>query len=237
MKQKSETVTIEKATIWKVTTGIFALLFIVVLINGMSGTTPVPTGQQPTGDETPTVSVDMKKLVDDDAIKGDVNAPVTIVEFSDYECPFCGRHFSQTYSQLVSQYVDSGKVRIVYRDFPLAFHPQAQKAAEAAECAGDQGKYFEMHDKLFQNQASLSVETSKKLAVELGLDATAFNDCLDSSKHAAEVNKDLQDGSAAGVQGTPGFFIGKTDGNSAQQISGAYPFATFQQVIDEELAK
>lgn len=94
--------------------------------------------------------------VDDDAVKGDANAPVTIIEFTDYQCPFCSRHFEQTFGQIESEYIDTGKVKYVVRDFPLGFHPNAQKAAEAAECAGDQGRYWEMHDQLFSNQGEWS---------------------------------------------------------------------------------
>ncbi|MBS3128381.1 DsbA family protein [Candidatus Woesearchaeota archaeon] len=168
---------------------------------------------------------------DDDAFKGNANAPVTIIEFSDFQCPFCKRFYEDTLPQLLKEYVDTGKAKFVYRDYPLDFHPQAQKAAEAAECAGDQGKFWEMHDKLFENQQSLSVENHKKWATELDLDTTKFNDCLDTGKNAEEVQKDLAEGSAAGVSGTPGFFVNN------QIISGAVPFAVFKEAIDAELAK
>ncbi len=171
--------------------------------------------------------------VDDDAVKGDPNAPVTIVEFSDYQCPFCGRHFRETLPQIISQYVDTGKVKIVFRDFPLGFHEKAEKAAEAAECAGEFGdaKYWEMHDKLYNNQDALDVDDLKSYAVELGLDATQFNDCLDSDKMADEVQADIDEGSSYGVSGTPAFFI------NGILVSGAQPFSEFEKIIDAELAK
>lgn len=169
--------------------------------------------------------------LDDDAMMGDENAPVTIVEFSDYECPFCGRHFTQTYPQLKKEYVDTGKVKIVFRDYPLPFHPAAQKAAEAAECAGDQGKYWEMHNKLFSNQQALGVADLKKYAGELAIKQSEFDECLDSGKYASEVQSDLSDGSAYGVSGTPSFFI------NGMLLVGAQPYSEFKRMIDAELAK
>ena len=179
----------------------------------------------------PTVNIDMETLIDDDAIKGKENAPVTMVEFSDYECPFCGRHFEQTYSQIIKEYVDTGKVKLVYRDFPLDFHPNAQKAAEAAECAGEQNKYWEMHDKLFENQQALGINNLKQYAKEIGLNTDKFNNCLDSGEMTSEVSKDIQDGQAVGISGTPGFII------NGQLVSGAQPFSAFKQIIEQELNK
>jgi len=179
----------------------------------------------------PTVNIDGETLVDDDAVKGDENAPVTMVEFSDYECPFCGRHFEQTYPQIIEEYVNTGKVKLVYRDFPLDFHPNAQKAAEAAECAGEQDKYWEMHDKLFENQQALGINNLKQYAKEIGLNTAKFNSCLDSGKMVSEIAKDMQDGQAAGISGTPGFII------NGRLVSGAQPFSAFKQIIEQELNK
>ena len=181
---------------------------------------------QPTAPAT-----DMVALIDDDSVKGDPNAPVTIVEFSDFECPFCGRFYSQTLGQIKSQYVDTGKVKIVYRDFPLSFHQQAQKSAEAAECAGEQGKYWEMHDILFEKGVTGGVPSFKQYAADLGLNTGTFNTCLDSGAMASEVAQDMRDGQAAGITGTPGFII------NGQKVSGAQPFSAFQQIIEAELAK
>ena len=171
---------------------------------------------------------------DDDAVLGDSDAPVTIIEFSDYECPFCARFWSQTLPALKSEYIDTGKAKLVYRDLPLPFHANAQKAAEAAECAGDQDKYWDMHDKIFENQA-IEISDLKGYAGDLGLDTAEFNSCLDSGKHEDEVNKDYSDASKVGASGTPTFFIGN-DENGYVKIVGAQPFAVFQQVIDAELA-
>jgi protein-disulfide isomerase len=170
---------------------------------------------------------------------GSANAPITIVEFSDYQCPFCKRHFLSTLSALKVNYIDTGKVRYVFRDFPLdSIHPYARKAAEAAHCAGDQGKYWEMHDTMFTNQEALKPDNLLGFARDMKLDLDAFNACLDSGKHSAAVAKNLADGSAVGIGGTPGFFIGKTQQNGtieAMFIKGAQPVAVFNQVIDRLL--
>ncbi len=179
----------------------------------------------------PTESARLDVSTNDDAVKGDENAPVTIIEFSDFECPFCTRFYQNTLSLLEEKYILTGKVKFVYRDFPLSFHKNAQKAAEAAECAGEQGKYYEMHDKLFENGVSGGTDSFKEYAQDLGLDTTQFNDCLDSAKMELEVQKDFSDGSAAGVSGTPAFFI------NGISLSGAQPFAAFEQIIEAELAK
>jgi protein-disulfide isomerase len=172
-------------------------------------------------------------------ITGKNDAPVTLIEFSDYQCPFCSRFFRTTLPTLKTEYIETGKLRYAFRDFPLdQIHPQARKAAEAAHCAGEQGKYWEMHDLLFQNQKALEVEKLKAYAKTLNLDATAFNACLDSGKYRAEVEKDLKDGVNAGVRGTPAFFVGKTrpdDTIEGVMISGAHPFPVFQQEIERLL--
>lgn len=173
----------------------------------------------------------MEISIDDDAVKGNSDAPVTIIEFSDYECPFCGRHFEQTYSQIVKEYVDTGKVKLVFRDFPLDFHESAQKAAEAAECAGEQGKYWEMHDKLFENQNALDVDSLKQYAKDIGLNTANFDSCLDSGEMEDEVKEDMVDGQNYGVSGTPAFFI------NGRLLTGAQPFSAFKEIIDSELEK
>jgi len=188
-----------------------------------------PTAAAPSA-AAPSVPLDMKALSDDDPFLGKADAPVTIVEWSDYECPFCQRFHSETFGQIVTNYVNTGKVKFVYRDFPLSFHPQAQKAAEAAACAGKQGKYFEMHDLLFSKGVQGSVAGFKQYAKDLGLNSAQFDSCLDSGETASEIAKDEQDGVSAGIQGTPGFIV---DG---RLISGAQPYTVFQQAIDAALA-
>ncbi len=164
----------------------------------------------------------------DAPFKGPANAPITIVEFSDFECPFCSR-VNPTLQQVMDTYGD--KVKIYFRHYPLNFHENAQKASEAAMCAHDQGKFWEMHDLLFAEQQQLGIDQLKNKAERLGLDLTAFGECLDGDKYAQLVQDDLREGSLAGVSGTPGFFI------NGRLISGAQPFTAFQEVIDEELAR
>ncbi len=180
---------------------------------------------QPQAQPSPSVQVG----VDDDPVKGSASAPVTIIEFSDFQCPYCGRFFTDTLPQIEQNYIDTGKAKLIYRDFPLSFHPNAEPAAEAADCAGEQGKFWEMHDKLFGNQASLSDANYRQWAADLGLDTTQFNSCLDSKKYASEIQNDIQDGQAAGVSGTPTFFI---NGN---KVVGAQPYSVFEQAIDAAL--
>lgn len=199
---------------------------------------PTPSAPTPTA-PTPAPTNNTPAGVDDDAVLGDENAEITLIEFTDYQCPFCQRHFNDTYGQIKSQYIDTGKVKLVVRDYPLSFHPHAQKAAEASECAADQDKFWEMHDMLFQNGAAWSnlpdaVPTFKQYAADLGLDTGEFDSCLDGGTHAGEVAKDMADGSTAGISGTPGFWILGPDDQS-QQISGAYPFASFQAAFDSML--
>jgi protein-disulfide isomerase len=214
-----------------------------VIASGMNvGTTTmsnVPSAPIAAADNTvpvPPPTNDTPATPDDDPFIGDENAPITVIEFTDYECPFCGRHYDQTYGQIKSEYIDTGKVKLVVRDYPLSFHPHAMKGAMAANCAADQGKYFEMHDLLFANQAAWSalpdaVPTFKQYAGQLGLNQSTFDSCIDSDAHKDEINKDLADGSASGISGTPGFWVLGPDGQS-QLISGAYPFETFKAAFD-----
>jgi len=208
------------------------------------------TGQGPTvavsNEPTPTVVKDPKTLYGPtDPVLGNPNAKVTIVEFSDFQCPFCRQFFVDTFSQLKQKYIDTGKVRLIYRNFPLTqIHPAAQPAALAGECANDQGKFWQYHDKVFSEQQKRETNPAvvtktitfgatelKAWASQIGLDMTQFNQCFDGGKHTADVQVDLQAGSAAGVGGTPSFFI---DG---QLLVGAQPFDQFSQLIDRELKK
>lgn len=171
-------------------------------------------------------------LSDDDPSLGNPEAAVTLVEFGDFQCPFCARLFHETLPQIKEQYVKTGKVRFVYRDFPLSsIHAMAQKAAEAAECADEQEKFWPYHDMLYQRQQSLSIANFKTWASEIGLNSAQFDACLDSGKYTDEVQKDLSAGQLAGVTGTPATFV------NGRLISGAVPFETFKAVIEEELGK
>jgi len=174
------------------------------------------------------------------ASRGSKDARVTMIEFSDYQCPYCKRHVDQTVPGLVKDYVETGKVRYAFRDFPLAaIHPLAAKAAEAARCAGDQGKYWEMHDRLFANQKELQAEKLPAHAQAIGLDESKFRECLDQARYAAAVQKDVNEGTQLGISGTPTVIIGITDGEQAKNaviIRGAHAIATFKAEIDRLLA-
>jgi protein-disulfide isomerase len=167
---------------------------------------------------------------------GPADAPITIVEFSDYQCPFCSRFHDETYQALLDAYPN--QIRFVYRNLPLSFHQNAQMSAEAALCAGDQNKYWEMHDVLFSNQASLNNAEGTKLdqtayngyAEGLGLDVTTFEDCMTSHKFAQFIDDDMAFSQGLGVQSTPTFFI------NGLAIVGAQPLANFKELIDKELA-
>jgi protein-disulfide isomerase len=160
--------------------------------------------------------------------RGPASAPVTIVEFSDFQCPYCKRVLP-TLEQVQAKYGD--QVRLVYRHYPLSSHAEAQKAAEAANCAGDQGKFWEMHDLLFEEQQKLAVADLKDKATRLGLDAAKFGECLDSNRHAAAVAADIRDATAAGVDGTPAFFI------NGRFLSGAQPLENIVAIIDDEIKR
>jgi protein-disulfide isomerase len=197
--------------------------------NGGGSTT---AGANPTATARPTATPPtvVQVSVPDDAPRwGPEDAPVTIVEFSDFQCPYCARFVSQTYPQIKQNY--EGKIRFVFLNFPLpaTMHPNAQKAAEASECADDQGKFWEYHDLLFANQSALDAASLKSYAAQLGLDTATFNQCLDGGEKTAEVQKDSQDARSYGVGGTPAFFI------NGRLVSGAQPFSVFQQAIDAAL--
>src|SRR5262245_32490194 len=161
--------------------------------------------------------------------RGPETVPVTIVEFSDFHCPYC-KQVQPTLSQLLSRYGD--KVKLAYRNFPIdGLHPMARKAAEAGQCANEQGKFWVYHDKLYASGPDASSEKLRALAGEVGLDLAAFELCLSTRKYQATVEKDVEDGTRLGVTGTPGFFI------NGRMLTGAQPLENFVRVIDEELAR
>jgi protein-disulfide isomerase len=177
------------------------------------------------------------------AIRGDKNAKVTVIEFTDYQCPFCSRFFRDTMPQIENDYVKSGKIRYALREFPLeSIHPVAFKAAEAASCSGEQGKYWEMHDRLFANQNTLAAKHLSTHADVLALDTEKFKTCLESGKYAAKIRQDLADAHKAGINGTPTFFIGLSDPKGSElkavsKIVGAQNYAAFKAAIDALLAQ
>jgi len=230
--------TLSKVRIWQGVSVILAILVVVLWMFpdlGKAGGAQVaaPTGNAPSPSPGPAPAPARLDNVDedDDPVLGDKNAPVTIVSFEDYQCPFCKRAFDQTFPQLKKDYIDTGKVKYVYRDFPLGFHPQANPAAEASECADEQGKFWEYHDEIFNNQATLGRDLYIKLAGDLGLDVGKFTQCIDNGEMKQEVQADTSYGSQIGVSGTPTFFI------NGVKLVGAQPYAAFQQVIEAELAK
>lgn len=203
---------------------------------GDQGVTTTTTAQAAPGDiplgETVEVAVGTLPAA------GEANAKVTIVEFSDFQCPYCKKFFDETYEQIKKDYIDTGKAKLYYRHLPLAIHPLAQDAAEASECANDQGKFWEYHDLLFEKFDSWSVlpleefpQTLTSYAAELGLNTEEFNSCLSSDKYDEKVKKDMADGQSAGASGTPTFFI------NGKPLVGAYPYETFKTIIEEELKK
>ena len=194
--------------------------------------------QLPTGQPTPIVKIS----ADDDPVIGDPNATISIIEFSDFQCPFCARFHIQTLPSILEEYVDQGKVKLIFRDFPIQnIHPNALPASVAAECANEQGKFKEMHDKLFDNQQEWSgLEMTKTVllfsqyALEIGVEQEIFDSCLTSGKYIEEIRNDLKDGRDYGVSGTPGFFIGN-DQIGYVELKGAQPFESFKKVIDAQL--
>ncbi len=165
---------------------------------------------------------------------GSADAPVTLVEFADYQCPFCKQFHTAAYSELKKNYIDTGKVRFVSRDLPLEFHSFALKAAEAARCAGDQNKYWELRDALYSNSAPPNEDVIKKAVESLSIDAKGFQACLDSDKYKADVQKDATEAASLQISGTPTFVLAKSakDKLDGIRIVGAQPFAAFQSAID-----
>ncbi len=193
----------------------------------VAGQPTVINNQQPTDDNTPP-PIQAFTVTSQDHVIGPANAPVTLIEYSDFQCPFCSRIFP-TLQQVVKEY--GNKVRFVYRHFPLtSIHPYAQKAAEASECAAEQGKFWQFHDLVFSNQEQLNLEQLKTWGKQLGLNTSKYNDCIDSGKYAKRVQTDMQEGEQKGVSGTPATFI------NGQLVSGALPFESFKQIIDQAIA-
>lgn len=180
--------------------------------------------------------------IDGEPMKGDKNAKLTLVEFSEYQCPFCGRHVRDTFPNIDKEYIQTGKVRYVFRDLPLeSIHKNAFKAAEASHCAGEQKKYWEMHDRLFANQNALEPAMLAAHAQAIGLDSKKFQACLDSGKYADQIRKDIAEANKYGITGTPTTVIGMTQPGDtkikvARVIRGAQGFNAFKAAFDELLA-
>jgi len=174
-------------------------------------------------------------------VLGKSTAPLTMVEFTDYQCPFCGRFEATTFPEIKRNYIDTGKLRLIVRDLPLeGLHPYAMKAAQAVHCAADQGKFWAMHDLLFENQNKLDADSLNGYATKnLGLNGATFSKCMADGKHLQEIAGEARYAQSLGITGTPTFIIGKTQGDTVEGrvVVGALPYANFAAVIDEALAK
>jgi protein-disulfide isomerase len=186
--------------------------------------------------------IPLKISTDNDPIIGNPNAPITIIEFSDFQCPFCAKFHIQTLPKIIDEYIKEGTVKLVFRDFPIqSIHSNALPASLAAECANEQGKFKEMHDKLFDKQNEWNnknidnvIILFNQYALEIGLEEEKFDSCLRNGKYVEEIQKDLNDGRTYGISGTPGFFIGN-DKIGFVELKGAQPFESFKKVIDSQL--
>ena len=256
-----EKVTIKKSTYNNMLKGMIAAIAIATFIGGYSlgtldnsnsgvsseqlkeilseiNTNPTPAAQ-PSQPGAPAI---VKVSLDDDPVKGNANAPVTVVEFSDFQCPFCSKFYKETLSQLEENYIATGKVKLVYRDMPLDnLHPNARPAHIAAECADEKDKFWEYHDALFEKQAewqrlpAADLQTTLiQYATDLGLESASFESCMKSQGIADEVNKDSLDAARYGATGTPTFFIGN-EKDGFTKFVGAQPFTAFQAAIDARL--
>jgi len=200
---------------------------------------PQPT-QQPSQPKAPQI---FQISLDDDPFKGDPNAPVIVVEFSDFQCPFCSRFYQQTLPLIQENYIDTGKIKFVYRDLPLdSLHPNARLTHIAAECADEQEKFWEYHDVLFDKQSQWQRLSSTDLpitltqyAADLGIQTASFETCLESEEMANEVKKDVADATKYGSTGTPTFFVG-TEEDGFIKLVGAQPFAAFEAAIENYLS-
>ena len=174
-----------------------------------------------------------------DVVRGNPNAPVTLLEYSDFTCGYCEKFFHETFPRLLTQYIDTGKVRFVYRDFPRAPGGPALHSALAARCANDQGAYWPMHDRLFNSGGEFEISQLREYARELNLNTTEFSTCMDNQRHTQDIFKDRMEGGTLGIRGTPGFVLFLTEmseDNEIMLIPGAFPFDVFQEEIDKLLA-
>jgi len=174
----------------------------------------------------------------DDRVRGDPQAPVTLIEYSDFTCGFCLKFFRETWPRLRADYIETGKVRFLYRDFPRGFQGPGLDAAVAARCAGNQGRYWQMHDRLFGDDRRLGPADLQRHAQTIGLDLPLFSKCLEEAPHTDAIRRDREEGVRLGFVGTPGFVLLRTQGTGQQRpiaIPGAVPFKVFQEQIDRLL--
>jgi protein-disulfide isomerase len=175
-----------------------------------------------------------------ETFRGNIDARVAIIEYADFECPYCGEYERKTFPQLLTDYIQTGKVKYFYRDLPLPMHARAMPAARAARCAGEQGKYWEMHDSLFAKQNALSAPAVLDRAQTLGLDTAKFTECQSSEKYTADIQKSVSDAQKMGIDGTPTFFLGVVEPGGVvtieKRLQGTAPFDVFKTAIDALLA-
>ncbi|MAH07714.1 hypothetical protein CMI38_05710 [Candidatus Pacearchaeota archaeon] len=237
--EEDKTLKIKEKTLWKAGTFVFAALFVITLLmNGGIDLGNIGSGGSNGGGNAPAPTVPsvtgniVIELEDSDPVLGDSGAEITIVEFSDFQCPFCQRAADGAVAEFKqSDYFKKGDVKLIFKHFPLSsIHPFAQKAAEASECANRQDKFWEMHDIIFANQRSLDDASLKNYAGQIGLDTGKFNKCLDGNEAADKVASDLKQATDAGGRGTPYFVLINKDGDTAA-VSGAQPWVNFEAAI------
>lgn len=232
-ESSKKTITISKSFLWMTVAVILAIalvgtLFFTGVFSGITGFGPatIDNGNAP--------SVIKYTIPEGAHMIGNADAPITIVEFSDFECPFCSRFYKETLPSIEKEWIDTGKVKLYYLQYPLSFHPQAMPAAKATECAAEQSKFWEYHNIIFENQAKLATEgIFSTWAAEIGLDVEKFNTCFESTKYDGKINKDMADGNTVGVSGTPSFLIGN-EKDGYQLVVGAQPYTVFKQVLSSQ---
>jgi len=246
--EKKDNYKISKVAVWQGISALLGLLLVISLatggfgLKGEDGTSQIIVKDQPSGQqEAQAPSLLGTVNLEDAAIKGNENAKLTIVEYSDFQCPFCGRFFSNTLPELKKNFIDTGKVKFAYKHFPLPFHTEADEAAESSECAKEQKKFWEMHDWIFTNSAlwiGKSGDSLKQVFVDgassVGLDASKFESCYDSGKYRSIVQQHAAEGNKDGVSGTPTFLIGNEE-DGYTQVVGAQPYSVLEQVINAAL--
>ncbi|HKZ17344.1 MAG TPA: DsbA family protein [Geobacteraceae bacterium] len=206
---------------------LISILPVLVKNEGVDGSQQVVPPQRVETPQSATVSIDGSPSM------GKSDVPLVLVEFSDYECPFCARFNAEVLKQVKREYIDTGRLRLVYKDFPLPFHQNAMKASMAARCAGEEGRYWEMHDALLENQQNIGDVDG--LVKRTGLNAATFNECMKSRKYENAVQMDLNDGRELGINGTPTFILGRLDASgkvTGNVIQGAMPYAVFKTKIE-----
>jgi protein-disulfide isomerase len=189
----------------------------------------------------PTLQVPPSMGIQGEPFRGDGAAGVAIIEYADFECPFCGKYEREVYPQIFDNYVKTGKVRLFYRDLPIPIHPHAMLAARSARCAGEQGKYWEMHDSLFAKQTGFTEKGLSERAAGLGIEVTKFSECLSSDRFTDAIRERIAEAQKMGIDGTPTFFLGTIAPNGDlvnidRSIVGAEPYKDFKSNLDELLA-